>query len=143
MNVPIFRLYSTRQDKFGRQALPGFLNVALEKPQELVGEPMNPAILRSASGKSPLLLCRPPPSAHFTVSIFGNSPSSFLKFASHTFGAPSNNLTPTFLLVFRRSYNKKPRKMPPKKAVKEEKIMLGRPGNNLKSGIVRLYSRKC
>jgi hypothetical protein len=28
--------------------------------------------------------------------------------------------------------------MPPKKAVKEEKIPLGRPGNNLKSGIVRL-----
>jgi obg-like ATPase 1 len=27
--------------------------------------------------------------------------------------------------------------MPPKKAVKEEKILLGRPGNNLKSGIVR------
>jgi obg-like ATPase 1 len=27
--------------------------------------------------------------------------------------------------------------MPPKKAVKEEKILLGRPGNSLKSGIVR------
>jgi len=27
--------------------------------------------------------------------------------------------------------------MPPKKAVKEEKLLLGRPGNNLKSGIVR------
>ena len=26
--------------------------------------------------------------------------------------------------------------MPPKKAVQEEKILLGRPGNNLKSGIV-------
>jgi len=26
--------------------------------------------------------------------------------------------------------------MPPKKAVKEEKLLLGRPGNNLKSGIV-------
>lgn len=26
--------------------------------------------------------------------------------------------------------------MPPKKAVVEEKILLGRPGNNLKSGIV-------
>lgn len=30
--------------------------------------------------------------------------------------------------------------MPPKKAVKEEKIMLGRPGNNLKSGIVGVLS---
>ncbi|KAK4943039.1 Obg-like ATPase, partial [Elasticomyces elasticus] len=28
--------------------------------------------------------------------------------------------------------------MPPKKAVKEEKILLGRPGNSLKSGIVGL-----
>lgn len=28
------------------------------------------------------------------------------------------------------------KKMPPKKQVKEEKILLGRPGNNLKSGIV-------
>jgi hypothetical protein len=27
--------------------------------------------------------------------------------------------------------------MPPKKAVKEEKVLLGRPGNNLKAGIVR------
>lgn len=30
--------------------------------------------------------------------------------------------------------------MPPKKAVKEERILLGRPGNNLKSGIVRRKS---
>jgi obg-like ATPase 1 len=29
--------------------------------------------------------------------------------------------------------------MPPKKAVVEEKIPLGRPGNNLKSGIVSNY----
>lgn len=35
----------------------------------------------------------------------------------------------------RRTYAKK-KKMPPKKAVKEEKVYLGRPGNNLKSGIV-------
>jgi obg-like ATPase 1 len=32
------------------------------------------------------------------------------------------------------------KRMPPKKAVKEEKILLGRPGNNLKSGIVCLFS---
>jgi obg-like ATPase 1 len=30
--------------------------------------------------------------------------------------------------------------MPPKKAVKEEKILLGRPGNSLKSGIVCLLN---
>lgn len=34
-----------------------------------------------------------------------------------------------------RAYASK-KKMPPKKAVKEEKLLLGRPGNNLKSGIV-------
>ena len=34
--------------------------------------------------------------------------------------------------------------MPPKKIVKEEKILLGRPGNNLKSGIasLKLFSPK-
>ena len=31
----------------------------------------------------------------------------------------------------------KKKKMPPKKAEKQEKVLLGRPGNNLKSGIVR------
>lgn len=36
-----------------------------------------------------------------------------------------------------RFYAKK-KKMPPKKEVKQEKILLGRPGNNLKSGIVGL-----
>ena len=38
---------------------------------------------------------------------------------------------------FARSYAR-PRKMPPKKEVKQEKIPLGRPGNSLKSGIVGL-----
>ena len=51
-----------------------------------------------------------------------------------------------FLVSLRRLYARSPvpsqrrgyakRKMPPKKAVKEDKILLGRPGNNLKSGIV-------
>jgi obg-like ATPase 1 len=35
-------------------------------------------------------------------------------------------------------YGSNKRRMPPKKPVKEEKILLGRPGNNLKSGIVGL-----
>ena len=30
------------------------------------------------------------------------------------------------------------RRMPPKKVIKEEKILLGRPGNNLKIGVVGL-----
>ena len=35
-----------------------------------------------------------------------------------------------------RSYAKSRKKMPPKKGAEEKKILLGRPGNNLKSGIV-------
>jgi obg-like ATPase 1 len=42
--------------------------------------------------------------------------------------------------ITKRTYAKS-RKMPPKKAVKEEKILLGRPGNNLKAGIVRYIGR--
>jgi hypothetical protein len=41
----------------------------------------------------------------------------------------------TTLTVRNRWYSKR-RKMPPKKPVQEEKILLGRPGNSLKSGIV-------
>lgn len=37
----------------------------------------------------------------------------------------------------RRTFASKKKKMPPKKEVKAEKVHLGRPGNNLKSGIVR------
>merc|ERR1711939_795030 len=41
--------------------------------------------------------------------------------------------------VFARPYaSKSKKKMAPKKEVKQEKVMLGRPGNNLKSGIVGL-----
>lgn len=47
--------------------------------------------------------------------------------------------SPLYCFVTCRGYaNKKKVKMPPKKVVKEEKIPLGRPGNNLKSGIVGL-----
>lgn len=42
----------------------------------------------------------------------------------------------TFIYISTRHYSKRRTKMPPKKAVQEEKILLGRPGNNLKSGIV-------
>jgi ribosome biogenesis GTPase A len=45
--------------------------------------------------------------------------------------------SPFLSTTFIRTYAKS-RKMPPKKAVKEEKILLGRPGNSLKSGIVGL-----
>jgi hypothetical protein len=45
----------------------------------------------------------------------------------------------TYIYLSARHYSKRrtPR-MPPKKAKEEEKILLGRPGNNLKSGIVGL-----
>lgn len=44
---------------------------------------------------------------------------------------------PAFLLYpFQVRFYASKRKMPPKKEVKQEKILLGRPGNNLKSGIV-------
>ncbi|RDW76352.1 YchF/Obg family ATPase [Aspergillus mulundensis] len=48
--------------------------------------------------------------------------------------------SPLLSLDFRRfaSSKKKKSKMPPKKAAVQEKVLLGRPGNNLKSGIVGL-----
>ncbi|THD00011.1 hypothetical protein EYZ11_000463 [Aspergillus tanneri] len=67
-------------------------------------------------------------------------PASWLRFRS--FGprvlCPSSS-SPLFVSV--RSYASKKKsksKMPPKKAVVQEKVLLGRPGNNLKSGIVGL-----
>lgn len=42
----------------------------------------------------------------------------------------------SLILVPTRTYAKSRKKMPPKKEVKQEKILLGRPGNSLKSGIV-------
>lgn len=41
-----------------------------------------------------------------------------------------------------RHYAKSRSKMPPKKAVQEEKIPLGRPGNSLKSGIVSFHPQR-
>ncbi|MBE3041533.1 hypothetical protein IMZ48_02925 [Candidatus Bathyarchaeota archaeon] len=43
---------------------------------------------------------------------------------------------PTFIYITSRGYAKKS-KMAPKKPVEENKVQLGRPGNSLKSGIVR------
>ena len=54
--------------------------------------------------------------------------------------ASSTTTTAAYPVIYitSRSYAKgKNRKMAPKKQVQEEKILLGRPGNNLKSGIVR------
>lgn len=51
-----------------------------------------------------------------------------------------NSSVSSVTLVFVRYKSKFSRKMPPKKQVEEKKIPLGRPGNNLKSGIVSLPS---
>jgi len=48
---------------------------------------------------------------------------------------PLLECTITLFHTSTRHYSKR-NKMPPKKQVVEEKILLGRPGNNLKSGIV-------
>ncbi|CAI6250641.1 unnamed protein product [Periconia digitata] len=73
-------------------------------------------------------------------------PSTLLLFSSviPTFCRPAARTacefsTPFLTFTTVRTYAKgKVKKMPPKKAVKEEKILLGRPGNSLKSGIVGL-----
>lgn len=69
---------------------------------------------------------------HFALLVSGFS-SRAARSAAPALGlAPSRRLVP---FLPSRHYAKS-RKMPPKKAVVEEKIPLGRPGNNLKSGIV-------
>jgi hypothetical protein len=82
---------------------------------------------------------RLPPST-FTTSplgahrIFSSLTATFQRSAARTATKSQSLLSCTVFLTTTRPYAKK--KMPPKKAAKEEKILLGRPGNNLKSGIV-------
>lgn len=55
-------------------------------------------------------------------------------------------LPATSYFSFSRAYSskkKKNKKMPPKKNVVQEKVLLGRPGNNLKSGIVCEHDPSC
>lgn len=65
---------------------------------------------------------------------------AFPRFAARTLCAPAHSVFEPrahFCLVFVRRYaSSKKKKMPPKKAPVEQKVLLGRPGNNLKSGIV-------
>lgn len=51
------------------------------------------------------------------------------------YSSSSPHLPPLFCRFY-SSKKKKSSKMPPKKAQVQEKVLLGRPGNNLKSGIV-------
>lgn len=73
--------------------------------------------------------------------------SAFTTFPLAAGTAPSNvklgslNAFVTRTAPSHRRLASKHSRMPPKKAVKEEKIPLGRPGNNLKSGIVRSRPR--
>ena len=86
--------------------------------------PTNPVIL-SFSSLIPTL-SRP------AASTASHLPAPFLSsFSSHKFFFLSCPRSRTYASA------PKKKKMPPKKAVKEEKLLLGRPGNSLKSGIVR------
>jgi hypothetical protein len=67
--------------------------------------------------------------------IFSSLTFTFHRSAASTATQDKNLLSCTVSINKTRHYAKK-RRMPPKKAAKEEKILLGRPGNNLKSGIV-------
>lgn len=65
------------------------------------------------------------------------SPKLFTKLAAGSaFALPTQSTVLVAIQVRTYAADRKGKKMPPKKAVKEEKIWLGRPGNNLKSGIV-------
>ena len=74
----------------------------------------------------------------FTSTLFFASCSPLAPRAASSAALGSVPFTRSGLVFFvqHRNYAKS-RKMPPKKQVVEEKIPLGRPGNNLKSGIVR------
>lgn len=69
--------------------------------------------------------------------LFSSFLFTFQRSAASTATQNKSLLSCTVSISFARNYAKR-RGMPPKKAVKEEKILLGRPGNNLKSGIVCL-----
>ena len=93
-----------------------------------------PRLLRSAAAPascgSPLRLHLVPPA---TTPLLPLSPSSLL-----TSSIASSYSSVPFVFLPCRSYTtrKKNKNMPPKKAPVQEKVLLGRPGNNLKSGIV-------
>lgn len=94
---------------------------------------------------------RPCPQLLWTTAITSSKPSIFFlrivdrSAAGPAFGAFHScsrfrlSTSPHLPLLFCRFYSskkKKSNKMPPKKQQVQEKVLLGRPGNNLKSGIV-------
>jgi len=101
-----------------------------------------------ASGQLPLHLTTPP-TIPLPLSFASLIPIFFRPAAS-----TARPRTPSLLVSasaatrffpFPRLYASAPKKkkMPPKKQVKEEKLPLGRPGNSLKSGIVRERPAPC
>ena len=99
----------------------------------------------SSSSSTRLVSCRSPftqlklSCTRNTFLLFSSSLRPFCSLAAGPAFAPrAQHLQQPVLLIPLRTYaSKSKKKMPPKKAVKEEKILLGRPGNSLKSGIVR------
>jgi len=67
--------------------------------------------------------------------IFSSFSNTFQRSAARTATQNQSLLSCTVFITSTRNYAKK-RNMPPKKGVEEKKVLLGRPGNNLKSGIV-------
>ena len=104
-------------------------------------------LLRSAAGPASCGGSAPLRRLHLATtssSLLLASSSSSLTFSpssvSLSLSLSSSSCTPLSSFVFLpcRSYTtrKKKKNMPPKKAPVQEKVLLGRPGNNLKSGIV-------
>jgi hypothetical protein len=105
---------------------------------------LQPTLQESGASHSPTPPSITPPTGGLTFSFSSLIPT-FYRPAARTaspFSAPlyhSGSHTKFFIsLAATRTYASAPKKkkMPPKKAVKEEKLPLGRPGNNLKTGIV-------
>jgi len=67
--------------------------------------------------------------------IFSSFSNTFQRSAARTATQNQSLLSCTVFITSTRNYAKK-KNMPPKKGVEEKKVLLGRPGNNLKSGIV-------
>jgi hypothetical protein len=99
--------------------------------------PRQPGELAAKSSLGPSLQNTTPPTSSLTFSFSSLIPTFYRPAASTvcSFSSVSRKLCITFIPA--RTYaSAKKQKMPPKKAVKEEKVHLGRPGNSLKSGIV-------
>jgi hypothetical protein len=117
------------------------------KIRQLVGRCaiFQPTLHESGASHSPTPpSITPPPAGALTFSFSSLIPTFYRPAAStaRQFSTPLHHPASytNFLITCTttRTYASAPKKkkMPPKKAVKEEKLPLGRPGNNLKTGIV-------